>query len=270
VPPGKEGKIELAVEHTEGMSGEVAKAASVVTNDPNHRNLTLYLRARFKADGTPTGQPPAPVKPSSALNVEPADRWITSVLSGSVAANSFYLINNQKDPVHAKKVISSGLDFNATLLTIQDGRRYEVKVESNPNLKPGRYTQTLRITTDSPTAPETTIDLELTVYPRVFVSPSSIIMPRLQSGATDLSLINWPSIYVRKIREAGLKIKSFSSTLPFLKLELVTETEGQVYKIQLKLDTTKIKPGAFKGTVRIETNDPEASVLEVPIQGSFS
>ena len=269
MPPGKEGKIELAVEHTEGYVGETAKAASVVTNDPNHRNLTLYLRARFKADSTPVGTPPAPVKPSSVFNVEPADKWITSVLSGSSAANSFYLVNTQTNPVHAKAIIPGGTDFTATIEPIQDGRRYELKVTTNPGLKPGHYTQTLRIVTDNPGTPETSIDLDLTVYPHVFVSPTSIIMPRLPS-ASDLSAISWPMIYVRKLRQGGLKIKSFSSTLPFLKLELLTETEGQVYKIRLTLDATKIKPGEFKGKVRIETNDPEGLVLEVPIQGSFS
>ena len=258
----------MAVEHTDGYIGEVAKAASVVTNDPKHRNMTLYLRARFKTDAL-TGVPPTPVRPSSAFNVEPADKWITSTLSGSIAANSFYLVNTQATPVHAKKVVASGTDFTATLEPIQDGRRYEVKVTSNPALKPGRYTQTLRILTDSTTQPETSLDLELTVYPRVFVSPTSIIMPRLPV-ASDLTPINWPMIYVRKLREGGLKIKNISSTLPFLKLELLTETEGQVYKIRITLDATKIKPGEFKGTVRIETNDPEASVLEVPIQASFS
>ncbi|MFY9611597.1 MAG: hypothetical protein WAU45_23665 [Blastocatellia bacterium] len=269
MPPGQEGKIELAVEHTEGFSGEVAKSASVVTNDPRHRNLSLSLRARFKLDGTPTGAPPKPVNASSAFNVEPTDRWITSVVSGSSAASSFYLVNNQTSPVHPKQIVGGGPAFTATIEPIQDGRRYELKVRTDTTLKPGHYTQTLRVLTDSPTAPETSLNLELTVYARVFVSPASIIMPRLPA-ASDLSSIDWPMIYVRKVREGGLKIKSVKSTLPFLKLELLTESEGQVYKIRLTLDAKKLKPGEFKGTVRIETNDPEASVLEVPIQASFS
>lgn len=266
VAPGKEGKIELAVANTQGYTGETAKTASVVTNDPKNPRLTLTLRARFKLDGS---APPAKTKPSSAFNVEPTDRWITGVLSGSSAASSFYLVNNQTNPVHPKQVVIGGPAFTATIEPIQDGQRYELKVRTAPQLKPGRYTEKLRVLTDSPTEPETTLDLELTVHSRVFVSPPSIIMPALPA-ASDLSSINWPMIYVRKLREGGLKIKSFKSTLPFLKLELLTESEGQVYKIRLTLDAKKLKPGDFKGTVRIETNDPEAPVLEVPIQGSFS
>lgn len=279
MPPGKEGKIELAVEHTEGLSGEIAKQASVATNDPKNANMILYLRARFKLP-PPVAPPatshapaavstPAAVKPPSAFLIEPAERWITSVIAGSSTASSLYLVNNQPKPVHVKKLVLTGTDFNATLQPIQDGRRYEVRVATNPDLKPGRYNQTLRVMTDSGTAPETPIDLEVTVYPRVFASPTSIIMPRL-AIASDLSSINWPMIYVRKLRDGGLKIKSFTSTLPFLKLDLLTETEGQVYKIRLTLDKTQIKPGEFRGKVWIETNDPDVPVLEVPIQGSFS
>jgi hypothetical protein len=93
-------------------------------------------------------------------------------------------------------------------------------------------------------------------------------MPTL-SVATDLSAISWPSVFVRKIRERGFQIKSYTSTLPFLKLELLTETEGQAYKIRLSLDSAKIKPGDFKGKITIKTNDPDVPVVEVPVQGSF-
>ncbi len=269
MPPGKEGKIELAVEHTEGLSGEVAKSASVSTNDPKNPNFSLILRARFKSDSVPGAPPPAaPLNPNAVFTVEPADRWITSALTGSSSSNTLYLYNSQPTLVHLKKVIPGGTDFTATLDTIQDGKRYQLLVASNPALKPGHYLQTVKVVTDSTAQPEVAIDLDLTVYPKVFVSPASILMPTL-AVATDLTAINWPMIFVRKVREQGLKIKSYSSTLPFIKLELITETEGQVYRIRITLDPAKVKLGAFNGKVHIETNDPDAPGIDVPIQGSF-
>lgn len=269
MPPGQEGKIELAVEHTEGFAGEVAKSASVSTNDPKTPNFNLVLRARFKAEGQPAlPPPPAPLNPNAAFTVEPSDRWITSALSGSSSSNTLYLYNPQPTLVHLKKVIPGGTDFTATLGTIQDGKRYQLLVKSNPALKPGHYLQTVKIETDSTAQPLMAIELDLTVYPKVFASPASIIMPTL-AIATDLSTINWPMIYVRKVREQGLKIKSFNSTLPFIKLDLIADSEGQVYRIRLTLDPAKIKPGDFKGKIHIETNDPDVPVVEVPVQGSF-
>lgn len=268
MPPGKEGKIELAVEHTEGYAGEVSKAAGVSTNDPKNPNFSLVLRARFKTNSPVAATVVAPLNPTPVFTVEPGERWTTSALVGSSSSNSFYLYNPQSKPIHVKTVVPGGNDFTAAIETLQDGKRYQLTVASNPALKPGHYAQTIKALTDSPTQPVISIEVDLTVYPKVFASPTSIIMPTLPV-ASDLAAINWPMIYVRRLREPGLKIKSYSSTLPFLKLELLTETENQVYKIKLTVDSSKIKPGEFKGKVRIETNDPDVPFVEIPIQGSF-
>lgn len=268
MPPGQEGKIELAVEHTEGYAGEVAKSASVSTNDPKNPNFNLILRARFKSDSVIVPPTPGPLNPNAVLTVEPGDRWITSALTGSSSSNTLYVYNPQAAPVRVKKFIPGGTEFTATLSTIEEGKRYQVNVASNPALKPGHYLQTVTVVTDSTAQPEVKIALDLTVYPKVFASPASIIMPPL-SVASDITTINWPSIYVRKLREHGFQIKRYTSTLPFIKLELITETEGQVYRIRITLDPTKVRPGDFKGTIHIETNDPDIPSVDVPIQGSF-
>jgi hypothetical protein len=208
------------------------------------------------------------LNPNSVFTIEPGDQLITSALAGTSSSNNFYLYNPQAKPIHVKNVVPGGDDFTATLQTLEDGKRYQLAVASNPALKPGHYKQTLKVLTDNAAQPEVAIGIDLTVYPRVFASPPSITMPALPV-TSDLSAIDWPMIYVRKVREQGLKIRSYSSTLPFIKLELLTENEGQTYKIRLTLDTSKIKPGEFKGTVRIETNDPDVPVIEVPVQGSF-
>jgi hypothetical protein len=208
------------------------------------------------------------MNPNAVFTVEPSDRWITSAITGSSSANTFYLYNPKETLIHLKKVIQGGTDFTAKLDALQDGKRYQLSVASNPALKPGHYLQKVQIETDSTVQPFVTVELDVTVYPKVFASPPSIIMPQLPIGS-DLERISWPMIYVRKIREQGLKIKSYNSTLPFLKLELFTESEGQVYRLKLSLDTTKIKPGAFNGKVHIETNEPDLPSIDVPIQGSF-
>jgi hypothetical protein len=263
----QEGKIELAVEHTEGYAGEVAKSASVSTNDPKNPNFNLVLRARFKSESVPGAPaPPGPLNPNPVLIVEPIDRIITSALTGSSSSSTLYIFNPQTTPVHVKNVNPGGTAFTATLSTIQEGKRYQLNVVSNAALKAGHHV--VRVVTDSTVQPEVKIEVDLTVYPKVLASPASIIMPAM-SVTSDLATINWPTVSVRKIRERGFEIKSYTSTLPFLKLELMTETEGQAYRIRLSLDTTKIKPGEFKGMINIKTNDPDVPFVEVPVQVRF-
>jgi hypothetical protein len=274
VPPGQEGKITLGIDHTESYLGEVAKSASVSTNDPKYPSFNLVLRAYFKTLTPPTGSG-APDKFSQAakysgpFSISPNDRWVTSVITGSSTSTRLYLYNRETAPVHVKKVEPGGDNFTLSLQTIEDGKRYEVNLSTNPALKPGQYSQIARVLTDSASAPEIAIRLDVTVFPQVFVSPASIILPKLPL-ASDVASINLPVIYVRKVREGGLKIAKVSSTLPFLNLQLVTETEGQFYTVRITLDKSKITgTGDFKGTIRIETNDAQNPVLEVPFQCSF-
>jgi hypothetical protein len=273
VPPGQEGKITLAIEHTEGYAGEVAKSAAVKTNDPANSTFTLMLRAHFKPN-IPAGQPLPPNaaiaigKAAGPFNVSPNDRWITSVITGGNAKTTLYLMNREAAPVHIKSVVVEGTDFTAAVQPIEDGRRYELTLSTNPALKPGSYKQAARVITDSKTAPETTIQMEATVFPKVFATPSVINLPSVTSATLDS--LTLPVIYVRKVRDGGLKIKSVSSSVAFIKASLSQEAEGQIYSIRLELDRSKVSvPSEFRGTVRVETNDPDVPVLEIPIQGSF-
>lgn len=271
MPPGKEGKITLAIEHTESYAGEVAKSAIVSTNDSKYPSFNLLLRAYFKPAGPPKGMitPTPPGKYVGPFSISPNDRWVTSVITGSSTTTRLYLYNRETTPVHVKKIEPGGDYFTAGIQSIEDGKRYEITLATNPRLKAGQYNQVMRVLTDSASASEIAIRLDVTVFPQVFVSPASIILPGL-SLASDIASINLPMIYVRKVREGGLKIKSVTSTLPFLNLQLATETEGQFYTVRITLDKSKITgPGDYKGTIRIETNDAESPVMEVPFQCSF-
>lgn len=69
---------------------------------------------------------------------------------------------------------------------------------------------------------------------------------------------------IRKI-VGSLHIKALTTTLPFLKLEQGTIIEGSNYLIRITIDPSKpLKPGAYDGTVVIETD--EGHRVEVPVK----
>jgi len=270
VPPGKEGHITLAIEHTDNYSGEVAKSAYVTTNDVAKPSFNLILRALFKLEPKPGEEKKTAFegKRVGAFAISPADRWIGAVIRGASTRTVLYLLNKEAAPVHIKEVIPGGDSFKVQLQPIEDGKRYELVVVSDPALKSGQYTQTVKLRTDSATAPESAVLLELTVYPKVMVSPTAVIVPMLPTSI-DLSAIGLPKIYIRKPREGGLKIHKVTSSLDFVRTTLVTEKEGEFYTIDLKLDSQKTKPGEYEGKIRIETNDLETPVIEIPIKCAF-
>ncbi len=276
VAPGKEGKITLAVEHTEAYSGEVSKSANVTTNDPAKPSFSLILRAYFKpvaplnAAGTGAKVGNISGKNTGPLTISPSDRWTTSAISGTTAATKLHFYNREETPIKITKVEAGGTDFTVQLQPIVEGKRYELAVASNPALKPGQYKQTVKLSTDNPALPEVAVQLEVTVFARVFASPTTIMLPTMPKSA-DLSTTNLPPIYIRKIRDGGLMLKKVTSSLPFIKIEVKTETEGQFYILQLKFDQAQItKVGEFKGEIIVETNDAEVPMLKIPVSVSFN
>jgi hypothetical protein len=172
--------------------------------------------------------------------------------------------------VRIKGIKVPNSDFKATLTTIQEGKRYQILVETNPLLKPGQYNQTLTLETDSKTTPIIEVQLAATIFPRVFATPNSLMIPTLPR-ATDWSTVNLPPIFVRRLRGTGLLVKSVTTTLPFLRLAITTEAEGQIYRIDVRIDKSWTPAaGPTKGKIRIETNDPDTPLLEVEVQGAVT
>jgi hypothetical protein len=274
VPPGKEGKITLAVEHTQGYTGEVSKFATVTTNDSENPKFGLTLHVYFKGNPMEVRPTPAtytaPVTKVGPFDISPSDKWVTAVIRGSTLPTTLTFKNHDAKPAHITSVIPGGDSFNLTLRTIQDGKDYGLYVVTNPTLKPGHYVQTAELITDSPDTPKIPITLDLTVYPDVIVTPGQIRLPPISTLETDISKLVVPPIYVRKVRGTGLKITNVTTTLPFLHLDLQPELAGQNYIIRCTLDQTKRpKAGSYDGIVKVETDDQEAPVLQVAVHFDF-
>lgn len=273
MPPGKEGKITLAVQHTEGYSGEITKFATVNSNDPANPSLRLSLHVFFKAKPAPAGTPAptvyAPVTRVGPFDISPSNRWVTAIIRGSSLPTTLTLKDHDPNPVHITGVEPGGSGFAVTLRTISDGKDYSLYIVTNPELKPGHYQQTAELVTDSKDFPKIPISLDLTVYPDVIVTPAQI---RIQPGpSSDYSKVMVPIIYVRKVRGTGLQIKKVSSSLPFLNIQVTPELPGQNYKLLTTVDNSKVKgAGKYDGTIKIETDDKEAPELTVNVHVEFS
>lgn len=94
-----------------------------------------------------------------------------------------------------------------------------------------------------------------------------VVTPReLDFGELTLASIRGAvqRIGVRKI-VGSFHIKALSSTLPFLKFQQATMVDGSNYLIRITIDSTKpVKPGAYSGVMRIETD--EGHRLEVSVK----
>jgi hypothetical protein len=259
VPPGQEGKITLMF-NSEGFNGAVSKTAEIYTNDPARPQFTLMMNAVVTGDETPQGRRIGP------FIVGPTNQWSGRAPQGSSVSGLITITNAAGQPIKITKLDPNGSAFNVSLQTLEEGKRYSVSFSSSTTLPVGSHKQVVRLTTDSKEAPGLELQLEAVVYPAVSVSPASLTFEnlRVSDPEMEISLVS-KFLWVRSGRGAELEVKSVASDLPFVKVK--TETEpGAGGSIILRVGFSEKPPkGTHTGKIRIETNNADAKVLEVPI-----
>ncbi len=258
IKPGKQGKITLAIPSTDNFEGRLNKVATVQTNDPKHAMFMLMLSAEFKK------------RDMGGLSLLPGDRWATAVARGATNGSSIKVINSGDKPVHLTKIDPNGDLFAVSLETVQDGKEYLIKFQTNKTVRIGAFQQTVVVHTDSAVLPEFPVYLNVTIQPVISVTPETIKLEGLMNNG-ELSGADLPVITIIK-STGGLKITKVVSTLAFIKPELSQVLAGSSYNISLTFDKAAIQnlpQGQFRGMIRIETNDAELSVINIPIEGSM-
>lgn len=211
-------------------------------------------------DETPQGKIVGP------FVVGPTDQWSARVPRG-MSANGLIIISNKSgQPVRIAKVTPGGEAFTVALQTLQEGARYTVNFTSAPGLPLGNHRQLVKLTTDSAEQPELTLTLEVNVFPALTFSPASLTFERVpvsdpESDITFLSKFVW----LRLGRGAGLEVKAMTSDLPFIKAQVEsTGADGQSIVVRVGFNAKPAK-GTHTGKLKIETNNTDVKVLEVPI-----
>jgi len=112
--------------------------------------------------------------------------------------------------------------------------------------------------------PELELRLEVVVTPAVTINPASLTFDNVPVSTTEseISLVS-KFLWVRAGRGAGLEIQSVTSDLPFIKVKTETKDGGAII---LRVGFSEKPPlGTHTGKVKIETNNPDAKTIEVPI-----
>jgi hypothetical protein len=198
--------------------------------------------------------------------VAPSNRWSASVPRGSSAEVAITIYNDSPQPVRITKITSPGEKFAVYLERLEEGKKYVVRAKSAPTLPLGRHVEVVKLATDNKEFPELELQLEAGVTSPVVVNPQAISFGTLPISMEGYEIGNLGKFFwVRQSRGAGLEIKNVSSDLPFIKIEVTPEAPGQSYMLKVGFHKEKLKPGDYKGTVKVETNNPDAPVLEVAV-----
>ena len=235
----------------------MAKTAEVFTNDPQRPQFTLMISMIITTEEVPQGTRVGP------FIVGPTNHWSAHVPHGLQVNGVLTLFNTGEQPVLITNIAPGGEAFNVTLQPLEQGKRYAVNIISSNQLPNGNHRQTVKLTTDSKETPEIALELEANVVPPVRANPARILFEDLPVSRPDYDITTLSKfLWVSVVRSAGLELRVISCTLPFIKVKI--EAADSDYTLRIGF-TEKPQPGTHTGLIKIETNNKDVPVVEVPI-----
>lgn len=157
VPAGKEATVEAEVQ-TVSQSGQIAKTATLRTNDPDKPTVVFTLSANVISGSTIRQG-----KRIGPLFIYPGSLIPMYAMPGKKVSSEIS-ITVDDGPVKLLGVEAGTKNFNPRLETIEPGKTYKIIVDSAEIETGGMYKDKVTITTDNPSLPKLTIDLALRVY----------------------------------------------------------------------------------------------------------
>lgn len=252
VPPGGEGRIEVALE-TSGRTGSGELAIRIVTNDPHDPERSVWLRGRLV--------PLIEINRQNRL-------YFFDVLRGETPEQELTIVNHQDVPLQVLEIEQDeDSAFETRLQAVEEGQSYTLTVQLRDSRRAEhRIDEQLTLVSDSPTLPRIPIHLLATLENPVDTRPKQVFWSTFQRDDPDQSLRE-KRVRVAKRGGTDFQVLDVSTDLEFIDLEVVPEAAGQSHTVHLRLDVAKAPNGAFEGELRVRTSDPDFAELTVPISG---
>jgi hypothetical protein len=256
IPP--KGTGELKVQFNSGsFEDEVTKTVYVHSNDPDEAITKLKIRARIH----------------TVISVKPRLIYFGRIDKGQSATKDARIYINEEG-VKITGVESTSEYLSAKVLNPdweQDNdvapagsnnkaKKYSIlQVKLSPDAKVGRFSDGIKISTDSPKKPFVYISVQAEVLGEVRLKPRTLSFGSVPKGSTAIR-----KIAVTKIKEKTLRITKVECSEKWLSTDLTEVEKGAKYEIALKLKPD-IPVGRARARVTISTNYPEQPVLTVNV-----
>lgn len=150
---------------------------------------------------------------------------------------------------------------------IPPGGEGEVKVTLHTNKRSGTLRKPIKITTDDPTNPITTVYVQAFIEVDLGFEPASARMGKVNSRDMVTE-----SVYIVAKEIETLKITDIKTSTAFISAKEVPDDAPTGERQRLRLEIT-VKPGmplgGFSETVTVSTNRKNQSVITLPVYGAI-
>jgi hypothetical protein len=216
-------------------------------------------------------QIPIPAFPVQGIEYQPLPAVFIMAARGKVQESSIEIINHKPEALEIKEVENPSKRFTARVEALEPGRRYRFTVTLKGEGPAGKQRQDVSLKTNLASAPVLRIPVNTAVREKVYALPESLFLGRF--GISEIKrnpnlarqLAQILMVYRDNTTQFQVQV---STDVPFLKLTSERGPQGDRYESWFWLDPDKVEPGEIKGTIFIETNDPDFPKLSVPVTGT--
>lgn len=256
IAAGTEGKITLEL-NTNKVTGEFEGQAIVHLDDPAQATVTLSLTGIIK----------------SSIEVQPQRAIFLSVFKGETAERSLTITNNEERPLYISQVENGSQHFSAALKTVEEGKVYQLTVKVPADAADGRYEEAVILHTDHPRHSRVRIPVNVLIKNDLYASPETIdfgqiSLQQLMKEPKLLPLLT--QTFLVKKRQGEFAITSISTDVAALQLTKSPDSQSGAFRVDVQLAKEHLRQGSLKGSIVVETTDPQFPKLTVPVTGNIS
>jgi hypothetical protein len=159
VPPGGKSEVRATLSLV-GRIGQQHKTITIESNDPNNRNLTLFLNGAA----------------ASAIDVTPDRITFSQVAAGTVSTAEVVLAATGTNSFKILRAESTSPAFAADVSPIEEGRKYRVAVRMEQSFQPESPGGQINVQTDDPARPTIAIPVSCSALAEIIVAPVDILL----------------------------------------------------------------------------------------------
>jgi hypothetical protein len=205
------------------------------------------------------------------IELKPRPAFYVVTQRGKDKESSIEIINHRDQPLFLTRATSDSERFNTKLDVVVPGKHYVLTLRLNGNAEAGQKTERIHLETGADTGRSMTIMANTIIRERVYTFPDSVDMGALpiELAADEASVTGLAQILmVYRPQTSNFEVTATTS-LEFLEIRAERGPNGDRYQLTLTLIPEKLVPGQIEGIVRIQTNDEEFGLLEVPVKAQI-
>jgi hypothetical protein len=255
IGPGGEARVRFRL-GTAGLEGLFAGQVAMLLNDPRQPEVRLTF----------TGHVVPPVE------LAPLGAFFVAAPRGQAKRASIEIINHEPGPLRIEQIEHPGEAFTSHLDTLEAGRRYRLTIQMPVDGPAGRQRTTILVRTSSPTTPVLRIVAHTSRRERVYTFPEVVHVGvlRLADLQADPDLLRRAAQTLMVYQTGGASFQVTARTdLPMLDLASERGPAGDRYQITGTLRGDQLRAGPIRGSIIIQTNDPDFAEVRVPVAGAI-